>query len=62
MIGEVIAAMHEPKRGVTRIGTTQTIGVALEAVALEAVALEAVAVGVAAPGMARALAGVQGFN
>jgi hypothetical protein len=59
--------MHEPKRGVTPIGITRTIGVALEAVALEAVALEAVAieavaVGVAAPGMAKAPAGVQGFN
>jgi len=58
----VIAAMHEPKRGVTPIGITRTIGVALEAVALEAVAIEAVAVGVAAPGMAKAPAGVQGFN
>jgi hypothetical protein len=59
--------MHEPKRGVTPIGITRTIGVALEAVALEAVAIEAVAieavaVGVAAPGMAKAPAGVQGFN
>jgi hypothetical protein len=44
--------MHEPKRGVTPIGITRTIGVAIEAVA----------VGVAAPGMAKAPAGVQGFN
>jgi hypothetical protein len=49
--------MHEPKRGVTPIGITRTFGVALEAVAIEAVA-----VGVAAPGMAKAPAGVQGFN